>query len=100
MPVRPRYYEYDARFGMLIDRDLAEWLEYVLTHYVIREKSPFYYQIDRVTAVRLRRQLIDFMEARDGTSHDKADELPTPETGVGADDPDRYRLRSRYEQDD
>jgi len=88
MGKRPRYYEYDARFGLLIDRDLAEWLEYVLSHYVIKEKCPFHYQIDRVTAVRFRRTLIAFMEARDGTSNATSYELPPSEAGLGADDPD------------
>jgi len=100
MPKRPRYYEYDARIGMMIDRDLAEWLEYVLSHYVIKDKTPFYYQIDRITAVRLRRQLIDFMEARDGTSYATDHESGPPQTGLGADDPDGYRLRSEYKSDD
>jgi len=100
MPVRPRYYEYDARFGLVIDRDLAEWLEYVLTHYVLADKNVFHYQIDRVAAVRFRRTLLSFMEGRDGTSGAALRNFHAEETGVGADDPDRYGLRSRNEQDD
>jgi len=100
MPKRPQYYEYDARFGLVIDRDLAEWLEYVMFHYVIPEQGVFHYQIDRVAAVRFRRTLMEFMEGRDGTSGDPFRKFAAEETGVGADDPDRHQLRRGDQPDD
>jgi hypothetical protein len=58
-----RYYEVDQQFAIIVDRDLATWLEYVLDHYVIKETPQFKYQIDRVQAVRFRRTLIEFLDA-------------------------------------
>jgi len=96
-----RFHEVDVKFSVSLSAATAAWLEHVLTHYVIPEKgAKFHYQIDRIMAVRMRRTLLAFMEAKGEPTYYLEDDDAAAEAGVGTDRSDGHCSCSGHEQDD
>jgi len=97
-----RFHEVDVKFSVSLSSATAAWLEHVLTHYVIPEQgAKFHYSIDRIMAVRMRRTLLAFMEAKgEPTYYLSDDHARQAEAGMGADGPDGHCSCCGHQSDD